>query len=42
MGILSLTEERMNKLQEDIKSKKSELDKLKNTDIKDIWLDELK
>ena len=42
MGIMSLTEERMNKLQEDIKSKKSELDKLKNTDIKDIWLDELK
>ena len=42
MNILSLTEERMNKLQEDIKSKKSELDKLKNTDIKDIWLEELK
>ena len=39
---MSLTEERMNKLQEDIKTKKSELDKLKNTDIKDIWLDELK
>jgi len=42
LNILSLTEERMNKLQEDIKSKKSELDKLKNTDIKDIWLEELK
>lgn len=42
LNILSLTEERMNKLQEDIKSKKSDLDKLKNTDIKDIWLDELK
>lgn len=42
LNILSLTEERMNKLQEDIKTKKSELDKLKNTDIKDIWLDELK
>lgn len=42
MGIMSLTEERMDKLQEDIKSKKAELDKLKNTDIKDIWLDELK
>lgn len=42
MNILSLTEERMNKLQEDIKSKKLELDKLKNTDIKDIWLEELK
>lgn len=42
MNILSLTEERMNKLREDIKSKKLELDKLKNTDIKDIWLEELK
>ena len=42
MNIMSLTEERMNKLLEDIKTKKSDLDKLKETDIKDIWKDEIK
>lgn len=42
MNMLSLTEERMNKLQEDMKFKKIEMDKLKETDIKDIWLSELK
>jgi len=42
MNILSLTEERMNKLLEDIKIKKFDLDKLKETDIKDIWKDEIK
>lgn len=41
MNMLSLTEERMNKLQEDIKNKKYEMDKLKETEIKDIWIDEL-
>ena len=41
MNILSLTEERMEKLLSDIKTKKDSLDKLKNTEIKDIWLQEL-
>ena len=41
MNILSLTEERMEKLLSDIKTKKDNLDKLKNTEIKDIWLQEL-
>lgn len=41
MNILSLTEERMDKLLSDIKIKKDSLDKLKNTEIKDIWLQEL-
>lgn len=41
MNILSLTEERMQKLQDDIKSKKDQLDALSKQDIKDIWLEEL-
>lgn len=41
MNILSLTEERMQKLQDDIKSKKDQLDALTKQDIKDIWLEEL-
>ena len=41
MNIMSLTEERMEKLLNDIKTKKSDLDKLKETDIKDIWLQEI-
>jgi DNA topoisomerase-2 len=41
MNLLSLTEERMKKLEDDIKSKKISLDKLKETEIKDIWIDEL-
>lgn len=42
MNILSLTEERLDRLLNDIKTKKAELDKLKTTDIKDIWLAEIK
>ena len=41
MNILSLTEERMNKLQEDIKIKKESLDNLKNKTPKEIWLEEI-
>ena len=41
MGILSLTEERMNKLQEDIKIKKENLDKLKLKSPEDIWKEEI-
>ena len=41
MNIVSLTEERMEKLLNDIKTKKSDLDKLKETDIKDIWKEEI-
>ena len=39
--ILSLTEERMNKLQEDIKIKKDSLDKLKTKTPEDIWKEEI-
>lgn len=41
MNIMSLTEERMTKLENDIRSKKAELDDLKTKDVKDIWLGEL-
>ena len=41
MNILSLTEERMNKLQEDIKIKKDSLDKLKLKSPEDIWREEI-
>jgi DNA topoisomerase-2 len=41
MNILSLTKERMNNLENDIKQSKEELDLLKGTSINDIWLSEL-
>ncbi len=42
MSIQSLTEERMNKLLQDIKSKKLVLDKTKKTTLEDMWLEDLK
>lgn len=42
MPIASLTVERMEKLMNDIKQKKAELDKLKKQSIEDIWLEDLK
>lgn len=41
MNIMSLTEERMKKLLNDIKTKKAQLDKLKNSEATNIWLDEI-
>lgn len=41
MNILSLTEERMDKLESDIKVKKSELDKLVKKSIEQLWSEEL-
>lgn len=41
MNILSLTEERMVKLEQDIKDKKSELERLENKTINTIWMEEL-
>lgn len=41
MSIGSLTKERMDKLQQDIKDKKAELDKLSKTTIEEIWLSEI-
>lgn len=41
MNILSLTEERMNKLQEDIKVKKEYLDNLKSKSPEEIWKEEI-
>jgi len=41
MAIQSLTEERMAKLQQDIKTQKSELDKLSKSTPTEIWLEEL-
>lgn len=41
MNILSLTEERMEKLHSDIQLKKQNLDKLIETSINDIWLSEI-
>ena len=41
MNILSLTEERMNKLQEDIKIKKETLDSLRLKSPEDIWKEEI-
>ena len=41
LNILSLTEERMNKLQEDIKTKKESLDSLKLKSPEDIWKEEI-
>jgi DNA topoisomerase-2 len=42
MSIQSLTEERMKKLMDSIKSQKAELDKIKSQSIEDLWLEELK
>ena len=41
MAIHSLTEERMAKLEQQIKDKKAELEVLKSTTIEDIWIKEL-
>lgn len=41
MAIHSLTEERMEKLKQEIENKKAELDKLNSSSINDIWLSEL-
>lgn len=41
MNIMSLTEERMNKLESDIKQKKSELDTLIKKSIEQLWAKEL-
>jgi DNA topoisomerase-2 len=41
MNIMSLTEERMAKLESDIKQKKSELDQLIKKSIEQLWGDEL-
>ena len=41
LPMYSVSSEQIDKISNDIKTKKSELDKLKLTDIKDIWLDEL-
>jgi DNA gyrase/topoisomerase IV subunit A len=41
MSIQSLTEERMKRLEDEIKNKKVELDKLKDTSIEDIWISDL-
>jgi DNA topoisomerase-2 len=41
MNIMSLTEERMDKLQQDIKVKKETLDKLVQTSIEQLWINEL-
>lgn len=42
MSIMSLTEERMAKLEDDIKDKKAQLDKLVNTEPRLLWLNEIK
>lgn len=42
MNLLSLTEERMSKLENDIKIKKSELDELLKKSINDLWIEEIK
>lgn len=42
MNIMSLTEERMSKLEADIKNKKIELDKLQKMSEKEIWVEEIK
>lgn len=41
MNILSLTEERMNKLEQDIKEKKEQLDTLIKKSVEQLWMDEL-
>lgn len=41
MNLLSLTEERMQKLESDIRTNKEKLDSLKIKDIKDIWKEEI-
>lgn len=41
MNILSLTEERVSKLENDIKIKKEDLDKLVKKSIEDLWLEEI-
>ena len=41
MNIVSLTEERMQKLLDDIKTKKEAFDNLKSTTVNDIWLSEI-
>ena len=42
MSINSLTEERMQKLMEQIKNKKAELDLIKSQTIEQMWLTDLK
>ena len=42
MSVRSLTEERMNKLLQQIKDAKSELDLIKASTIQDMWIKELK
>ena len=42
MSIMSLTKERMEKIFNDITLKKEELDKIKNTTIQNMWLNDLK
>ena len=41
MPIMSLTQERYNKLKEDYEIKKKELEILKNTTPKDMWITDL-
>ena len=41
MNIVSLTKERMDRLQSDVKLKKEQLDELVKTSIEDLWLKEL-
>ena len=41
MNIMSLTEERMNKLEADIKAKKIDLDRLSKKSIEQLWAEEL-
>ena len=41
MNLLSLTEERMQKLESDIRTNKEKLDSLKIKDVKDIWKEEI-
>lgn len=41
MPIMSLTEERLEKLRNEIKAKKESLDKLKESDLAEIWINEL-
>ena len=41
MNIMSLTEERMEKLQNDIKTKKIEMDILVKKTIEQIWAEEM-
>ena len=42
MSIVSITKEKMEELHEQIKQKKDEFVKIKNTEIKDMWIEDLK